>query len=145
FGFAMMMPHAIRDDSPRARFFETVHFSNNECFNRLGKIYEAGWQQARAAAMAQYPHISHTIDSCFDTAGLEWLQFLLTEAFQLARNVWPPFCRSCPALNAGMVETILRAAGHGPELLVQAAFQPDLKKNYGRSRFEAIFVAMAGI
>src|SRR5947208_2878152 len=34
FGFAMMMPPTIREDSPRARFFETVRCSNNEFFIR---------------------------------------------------------------------------------------------------------------
>ena len=138
----LYMPKRLHD-TPRGRFFESVPCSDPQFFIRLGKVYEAAWRQAKAAITAQMPHVTLSNPSCFETPGLEWLEILLPEAFQLPLHVWPARCRPCPALNAEMVEAILRAEGHTPDLLVRAAFQNQL--HFGLKRMEPVFEAMTGL
>ncbi len=127
----------------RSRFFDTVRCSDPKFFIRLGKIYEAASRQQKNALTSQFPQLAVQIPRCFDTPGLEWLEVLLVEASQLSLNVWPPQCRACPALNAELVEAILRIEGHAPDLLVRAAFQPQLQR-FTSNRFEPVFTKMAG-
>lgn len=135
---------ANADRSPRLLFFESVICSDAQFFIRLGRIYEAGSRQQKASLTSQYPQFAVQIPSCFNNPGLEWLEVLLMQSSALSVNVWPPRCRACPALDAGMVETMLEAEGHAPDLLIRAAFQPPLQAYIG-ARFEHVFLRMSGL
>jgi hypothetical protein len=100
-------------DSARNRFFLSAPAFPPQFFVRLGKIYEA----------ASRPFLSH-MARVFGDPALDWLQLLLIEATQLTLDTWPRRCRPCPILNAALIEAMLAADGHPPDLLVRAAFLP---------------------
>ena len=100
-------------ESPRSRFFETAPCGAPPFFVRLGRVYEAASRPLR-----------FRMSRAFGDQGLDWLQVLLIEATQLTLHTWPPRCRPCPVLTAGLIEAMLEAEGHPRDLLVRAAFQP---------------------
>jgi hypothetical protein len=100
-------------ESPRSRFFQSAPSCPPPFFVRLGRVYEAASRPLR-----------FRMSRAFGDPGLDWLQVLLIEATQLTLHTWPPRCRPCPVLTAGLIEAMLEAEGHPRDLLVRAAFQP---------------------
>jgi len=100
-------------ESPRSRFFQTAPCCAPPFFVRLGRIYEAASRPLR-----------FRMSRAFGDPDLDWLQVLLIEATQLTLHTWPPRCRPCPVLTAGLIEAMLEAEGHSRDALVRAAFQP---------------------
>jgi hypothetical protein len=132
----------------RAKFYESVQCCDPAFFVRLGKVYAAALESEKnhkSQLLAQFPHLSAmTPQPSFGDASLSWLETLLIEACQLKLNTWPRSCRPCAALNAEMVEAILKAEGHAPGLLVRSAFAPQLQR-FGGPPLEAVFNVMPGL
>lgn len=139
----------------RMLFFDGVRCTDQGLFIRLGKIYDAGVKQkvaSQIAQLGQFAQLAAPLTSqltsqlspqSFADPSLDWLAALLMEGFGLATNVWPRRCRSCRALDAGMVEAMLTKEGHPPSLLIRTAFQPPLQQ-FGPS-LESIFQQMSGL
>ena len=132
----------------RRNFFESVRCTDPAFFVRLGKVYQAALQSEqtnKSTLLAQFPHLSAVIPQPgFGDPSLSWLELLLIEACQLKLNVWPRSCHPCVALSAELIEAMLQAEGHPPELLVRAAFGPPLPR-FGGPPLEAIFSVMPGL
>lgn len=125
--------HRAGSRTPRTEFFETVQCNSPALFRRLGLIYEACVRQSPR-------HQFRT----FGDPKLDWLDILLMEATQLSVNTWPRRCQACPALSAELVEAMIVSEGLSPGLLVQAAFQPELKR-FGGPDLEPVFVGLSGL
>ncbi len=116
----------------RSEFFKTVECSSPGVFARLGRVYDSITQ------------VHRRLHRIFGDPNLDWLEILLLEATQFSVNVWPRRCRACPAMTADMVETILETNGFPRELLIKAAFQPDLQKFPGLDA-ETLFLSLKGL
>ncbi len=118
--------------APRGEFFKTVECNSPGLFTRLGRVYDSVTQ------------VHRRLQRIFGDPKLDWLEILLIEATQFSTNIWPRRCRACPALTADMVENILETNGFPRELLIRAAFQPDLQKLAGQDA-ETLFSSLKGL
>lgn len=118
--------------TPRSEFFKTVECTSPGLFTRLGRVYDHVTQ------------VHRRLHRIFGDPKLDWLEILLLEATQFSMNVWPRRCHACPAMTADMVEAILESNNFPRELLVQAAFQPDLQKLPGLDA-ETLFLSLKGL
>ena len=121
-----------RGVTPRRLFFKSVNCSDPKFFIRLGRAYEA------ISRTATHRHVGHLGDP-----RLGWLELLLAEATGLTWMSWPRSCKACHALPATFIEEMLKAEGHAPDLLVRAAFLPQLQ-GHGARFFEPVFVHLDG-
>jgi hypothetical protein len=118
--------------TPRSEFFKSVECSSPEVFTRLGRVYDSVTQ------------VHRRLHRIFGDPKLDWLEILLLEATQFSVNVWPRRCRACPAMTADMVEAILETNGFRRDLLIKAAFQPDLQRFPGLDA-ETLFLSLKGL
>jgi hypothetical protein len=119
--------------TPRSEFFKSLQCCSAPFYRRLGLVYEA--------AARQLPHVQCR---SFGDPKLDWLEILLLEATQLSLNIWPRRCRPWPALTAELLETLIESDGLSGDLLVKAAFQPEIKR-FGGPELEPIFVSVRGL
>lgn len=118
--------------TPRSEFFKNIECGSPGVFTRLGRVYDSVTQ------------VHRRLHRIFGDPKLDWLEILLLEATQFSVNVWPRRCRACPAMTADMVEAILETNGFPRELLIKAAFQPDLQKFPGLDA-ETLFLSLKGL
>jgi len=135
-----------KGETPRLLFFQRVRCEKPDFFIRLGKIYDAATRAKQSHLLNQLPQLATQIaqQQTFGDLRLSWLELLLIEATQLNLHSWPRSCHPCPALNAEIVEAMLKMEGHSPELLVRSAFQPQLQR-FGGPPLEQVFTGMAGL
>ncbi|HEY2082263.1 MAG TPA: DUF4132 domain-containing protein [Verrucomicrobiae bacterium] len=117
----------------RSEFFKNVQCDSVEFFHRLGRVYETCAQQLPRRQFLP-----------FGDPKLNWLEILLLEAFQLSVNTFPRRCTNCPAITADLVEAMIRIEGLPEELLVKAAFQPELNR-FGGPDLEPVFENLGGL
>ncbi len=119
--------------TPRTEFFESVQCQSPDFFRRIGLIYQAC---ARRLPYQQF--------GAFGDPKLDWLQMLLMEATQFSLNSWPRHCRSCAAISADLVETMIEVEGFPRDLMVRSAFAPQVQ-TFGGPPLEPVFVCLNGV
>ncbi len=132
------------DPTARAKFFEHVRCADPGFFIRLGKIYAAA-ANAKVAAMPGFQGVSTVPStSAFADPNLTWLYLLLIQGTGLSINTYPRKCRPCAAFSAELLEAMLQLEGFGPEVLIRAAFQPDLSR-FNSPPLEKVFTTLKGM
>ncbi len=132
------------DPAARNKFFENVRCADPSFFVRLGKTYAAA-ANAKVAATPGFHGVAIAPQtSAFGDPKLNWLDHLLIQGTGLSVNTYPPKCRPCAAFSADLIEAMLQLEGHGSEVMIRAAFQPQLAQ-FGSPLFDKVFSTLNGL
>ncbi len=115
----------------RQQLLGTTEYSDAHFYLRLAKVYEA------AARREQNHFLFPTL-----SGGAEWMEILLREATMPKPNTWPRK-HLPPALPIDVFEAMLVADDRPADLLMRAAFLPDLKHNYSL-HLSGLFTCLKG-